>query len=63
MDHNTEAVISEVDELKLPNWPAISPALQPLGTASGGQGTGILVSLASANGGPAVEQLFPVTGY
>ena len=54
--------MTEPEDVRFPNWPAMSPARHPVGDADAGQGAGILVSLASANGGPAVEQLFPVTG-
>lgn len=49
--------------MRFPNWPAMSPARHPPGASEGGQGAGIAVSLFNVKGGPAVEQLFPVTAY
>jgi hypothetical protein len=53
--------MTEPEDVRFPNWPAMSPARQPPGASEGGQGTGMAVSLFNAKGAPAVEQLFPVT--
>lgn len=55
--------MDDPEDVRLPNWPAMSPARQPPGESDAGQGAGIFVSFANANGAPAVEQLFPVTAY
>jgi hypothetical protein len=54
--------MTEPEDVRFPNWPAMSPARQPVGLADAGQGAGMFVSLVSAKGAPAVEQLFPVMG-